>query len=227
MQKTLPFSSPALNPALSKCGFKTSLKRPYPIPSKSILNSINSTTNPRQKNDKNSSLIPTMPEIMAASKAQNLDLKLQTLGPFFRVSARSLETGQELGRAEGLVRVWFGGRILHLDSMRMRRETLGMEKSIFGLGLFVGAVAVRHGFDCGCRTAELLAINDTELYHSKLALGSQLVRFYTRFGFKAVLEVTGSAMSDMAHMLVWGGRGTRMDADIEELLVKWGRRFKG
>uniref|UniRef100_A0A453JYI8 Uncharacterized protein n=1 Tax=Aegilops tauschii subsp. strangulata TaxID=200361 RepID=A0A453JYI8_AEGTS len=53
----------------------------------------------------------------------------------------------------------------------------------------------------------------------------QLVKFYTRMGFKAVHEVDGSSMMDLAHMLVWGGKGTRMDADIEQLLMKWSRRF--
>ncbi|KAF9621195.1 hypothetical protein IFM89_016689 [Coptis chinensis] len=95
-----------------------------------------------------------------------------------------------------------------------------MEKSIFGIGLFVGAVAIRYGYDCGCEIAELLAINDSDLYHSKL------VRFYTRIGFKAVHEVTGSSIRDMVDMLVWGGYGTRMDADVTQLLIKWGRRFK-
>lgn len=194
---------------------------PNPILSKTHMNFINNNNNenPRQDNEKDN-LIPSMSEIMASSRAQNLHLELQTLGPFFRVRASSLETKQEIGRAEGVIRVWFGGRILHLDSIRMRRETLEMQKSIFGLGLFVGAVAVRHGFDCGCRKAELLAINDSDLYHSKL------VRFYTRMGFKSVHEVNGSSIGDLAHMLVWGGKGTRMDADIEELMVKWGRRFK-
>jgi len=45
-----------------------------------------------------------------------------------------------------------------------------MKRSIFGVGLFLGAVAIRHGFDSGCSTAQLLAINDTELYHSKVLL---------------------------------------------------------
>ncbi|KAK4768843.1 hypothetical protein SAY86_026993 [Trapa natans] len=164
--------------------------------------------------------VPTMDDILAASRAQNLDLSLDRLGPFFRITARSSVTGRELGRFEGLVRVWSRGKILHLDSIRLKKETLGMEKSIFGIGVFIGAVAIRHGYDCGCRIAELLAINDSDLYHSKL------VRFYTRIGFKAVHEVTGSTMGDLAHMLVWGGVGTRMDADIDELMVKWCSRFK-
>ncbi|XAR52927.1 hypothetical protein NMG60_11021262 [Bertholletia excelsa] len=166
--------------------------------------------------------IPTMSEIMEASKAQKIELRLQTVGPLFRITAKSSETQRELGRAEGMVRLWFGrkGKILHLDSIRLRRETLGMERSIFGIGLFIGAVAIRYGYDCGCTTAELLAINDSDLYHSKL------VRFYTRLGFKAVYEVTGSSLGDLAHMLVWGGIGTRMDADINHLLFKWCSRFK-
>lgn len=163
---------------------------------------------------------PTMSDIINASKAQNLELRLQTLGPFFRITATSMDTKRELGRAEGLIRVWYGGRILHLDSIRLSRETLGMDRSIFGIGLFIGAVAIRYGYDCGCKIAQLLAINDSDLYHSKL------VRFYTRIGFRAVHEVTGSTMGDLAHMLVWGGKGTRMDADVEELLLKWCSRFK-
>lgn len=104
---------------------------------------------------------------MEASNAQGLSLNLQIFGPFFRVQAESAD-GTELGRAEGVIRRWVRGKVLHLDSMRMKRETLRMDRSIFGLGLFVGAVAVRHGFDCGCDRAELLAINDSPLYHSKV-----------------------------------------------------------
>lgn len=119
--------------------------------------------------------IPTMSEILAAGEAQNLSLRLQTLGPFFRITAKSLESEREIGKAEGLVRVWLGGKVLHLDSIRLNRESLGMEKSIFGIGLFIGAVAIRYGFDCGCRTAELLAINDSDLYHSKVVFFSYLI----------------------------------------------------
>ncbi|KAG5526328.1 hypothetical protein RHGRI_032569 [Rhododendron griersonianum] len=136
-----------------------------------------------------------MSEIMEASKSQKISLQIQSLGPFFRITAKSLETQKELGRAEGLVRVWLGGKILHLDSIRLRRETLGMERSIFGIGFFVGAVA--------------------------------LVKFYKRIGFRAVREVTGSSLGDLLHMLVWGGIGTRMDANISELLRKYNRSKMG
>ncbi|KAF8410222.1 hypothetical protein HHK36_002745 [Tetracentron sinense] len=192
---------------------------PNPISAKTHLNSLANGSNPDERNDEKDT-IPTMSEIMDSSKSQNLHIHLQTLGPFFRITVTGLETKRELGKAEGLIRIWLGGRILHLDSIRLQRETLSMERSIFGIGLFVGAVAVRHGYDCGCRRAELLAINDSDLYHSKL------VRFYTRIGFKAVHEVTGSSIQDFAHMLVWGGKGTRMEANVEQLLVKWCTRFK-
>ncbi|KAE9447087.1 hypothetical protein C3L33_21009, partial [Rhododendron williamsianum] len=188
-----------------------------------------------------------MSEIMEASKSQKIGLQIQSLGPFFRITAKSLETQKELGRAEGLVRVWLGGKILHLDSIRLRRETLGMERSIFGIGLFVGAVAVRYGYDCGCTTFDLSCGSSSCCRYSESILHSfdcifpniallnlerghfdvsQLVKFYKRIGFRAVREVTGSSLGDLLHMLVWGGIGTRMDADISELLVKWCTRFK-
>lgn len=127
--------------------------------------------------------LPTMADILASSKTQNLDLQLKTLGPFFRITARNLDTHNELGRAEGIIRVWLGGKILHLDSIRLRRETMGMERSIFGIGLFIGAVAIRYGYDCGCRTAELLAINDTDLYHSKVLSLPTASLFFFFFSF--------------------------------------------
>ncbi|KAI3815285.1 hypothetical protein L1987_14947 [Smallanthus sonchifolius] len=163
---------------------------------------------------------PSMSDILESSKAQNLDLQLQTAGPFFRITAKSLETNKVLGKAEGMIRVWWNkGKILHLDSIKLTRETLGMDRSVFGIGLFIGAVMIRYGYDCGCKTAELLAINDSDIYHAKL------VKFYRRIGFETVYEVTGSSMVDLAHMLVWGGVGTRMDANVERLLLKWCTRF--
>ncbi|KAH6823588.1 hypothetical protein C2S53_006495 [Perilla frutescens var. hirtella] len=176
--------------------------------------------NPYEKTNDIESYVPTMSEIMESSRLQNLHLQLQTFGPFFRITAKSLESGGELGRAEGVIRVWFGGKILHLDSMKLQRETIGMKKSIFGIGLFIGAVAIRFGYDCGCTKAELLAINDTHLYHSKL------VRFYKRLGFKKVYEVKGGSLGDLSHMLVWGGVGTRMDGNLQDLMIKWCSRFK-
>ncbi|ESR34225.1 hypothetical protein KPL70_026071 [Citrus sinensis] len=120
---------------------------------------------------------------------KKLEIQLQTLRPFFSVTAESLETENELGRAEGLISVWLKGRVL-LNSIRLKRETLGMERSIFGIGLFIGAAAVRHRYDCGCKTAELLTINDSDLYHTKL------VRFYKRIE-GSTLCTKSSTMEDL------------------------------
>jgi len=150
----------------------------FPLSSISPLFNFNSLPKPKfpraAASATNEALLPTMSQILEASRAQKLDLHLKTLGPFFRITARSLVTDAELGRAEGFVRFWLDGKILHLDSIKLRRETLGMEKSIFGLGLFIGAVAIRHGYDSGCKTAQLLAINDSDLYHSKVLFSPTL-----------------------------------------------------
>lgn len=36
-------------------------------------------------------------------------------------------------------------------------------------------------------------------------------------------KVEGVALADVPHMIVWGGVGTRMDANIPELVEKWAR----
>lgn len=55
---------------------------------------------------------------------------------------------------------------------------------------------------------------------------ARLVGYYQRFGFVAVRAVEGGSLGDLPHMLVWGGAGTRMDADIETMLRRWGRAIR-
>ena len=50
---------------------------------------------------------------------------------------------------------------------------------------------------------------------------TRLVKYYSYFGFKPVTVVGDGGLSDLPHMLVWGGAGTRMDADISRMLGKW------
>ncbi|URD95239.1 DNA polymerase kappa [Musa troglodytarum] len=142
------------------------LAAPMASPSSFVRTQVSPVTPLLPDATQRSASMPTMSEIMDASRTQGLRLRLHSLGPFFRVRAEG-EGGAELGRAEGVVRPWVGGKVLHLDSMRLSRDTLRMDRSIFGFGLFIGAAAVRHGFDRGCRRAELLAINDSPLFHSK------------------------------------------------------------
>ena len=58
---------------------------------KTLLKSLQiSTTHYEHRQDKFEDTVPTMSEILNPSKAQNPDLQLQTLGPFFRITAKSL-----------------------------------------------------------------------------------------------------------------------------------------
>ena len=51
---------------------------------------------------------------------------------------------------------------------------------------------------------------------------ARLVRYYSFFGFEPVRTVGGNGLSDLPHLLVWGGEGTRMDADVGGMLRRWG-----
>lgn len=104
---------------------------------------------------------------------------------------------------------------IQTDTARQARAT-----SFLGLGLLLGGATFSYGLSCGCTKAQILAINDDDAWHGRL------VAYYTRFGFEPVVEVTGGRLSDLPHMLVWGGAGTRMDADIPDMLNKWQRSIR-
>lgn len=53
------------------------------------------------------------------------------------------------------------------------------------------------------------------------AIHARLCKYYRRMGFVAVREVGGNGLPDLPHQLVWGGVGTRMDADIGSFLQRW------
>jgi hypothetical protein len=157
-----------------------------------------------------------MPEILAAAREKGVIIELKTLGPLFSVTAKDTAGENNLGSAHGIIRPWLPGKVLHLDSMRLEKaSTTRSNRSIFGIGVLLGAVMVRHGIDMGCCKGELLAINDGDVYHTKL------VRYYSRLGWRVVYEVRGESWRDFVDMLVWGGVGTRMDAELSFLLAKW------
>lgn len=158
---------------------------------------------------------------MAAARATGISLALTPTGPLFVVTAQEVATGALLGNAYGFIKPWIGGPILHLDSIQLTKASATRSgRTIFGAAVYMGAVMVRHGIDRGCAKGELLAINDSTDYHRKL------VRYYTRLGWHPVHEVKGDTWGDFLHMLVWGGVGTRMDADLQQLLGKWAATLK-
>ncbi|CAM6039153.1 unnamed protein product [Sphagnum compactum] len=65
------------------------------------------------------------------------------------------------------------------------------------------------------RQGEFLSINDADVYHT------ELVWYYSQLRWRAVYEVRGESWQDFVNVLVWGGVGTCMDADLPFLLAKW------
>jgi hypothetical protein len=115
--------------------------------------------------------------------------------------------------------------ILHLDSVRVYNSRLrgplrARAQTAFGLALLLGTVAFTHARALGCSRAELLAIDDGNAY------AERLVRYYARLGFTPVREVGSNGLRDLPDLLVWGGAGTRMDADVDTLLLRWTRAVR-
>lgn len=151
---------------------------------------------------------------------RGIDLYVRSLGPFYRVICRDIsQDNQVLAVTTGFVAPFLG--LMHCDTLqiftRNRRGEQGerVRGGVLGLGLLVGGATFAYGWEQGCRKAEILAINDDDMWHERL------VKYYRRFGFVPVRVVTGGKLSDIPHLLVWGGSGTRMDADIKDMLRRW------
>ena len=55
----------------------------------------------------------------------------------------------------------------------------------------------------------------------------RLVAYYRRMGFTVVCDVEGGRLSDLPHLLVWGGVGTRMNGNVPRLLHRWSKALLG
>ena len=115
--------------------------------------------------------------------------------------------------------------ILHLDSVRvynsrLRGDLRARAQSAFGLALLIGSVAFLCADAQGCTRAELLAIDDGNEY------AERLVRYYARLGFAPVRAIGSNGLRDLPDLLVWGGAGMRMDADIKTLIKRWTRALR-
>ena len=173
----------------------------------------------------------TREEIAMAAKNRGLALDTKTFGPFFKITARRLPTGsgellekcdaEVIGEHDGFIAPPPFG-ILHMDSMRIYNSRVRGEderramRSLFGISILLGTSSALMAHEAGCRKMELLAIDDGNEYAKKL------VAYYGRLGFEKVRVVGEGAATDLFVLLVWGGVGTRMNGDLEELLGKWG-----
>lgn len=171
---------------------------------------------------------PTFQEVAdKVQKRHGLTLSLWTLGPLYKMTCL-MDSGVLIGETDGFV-VPFTG-LLHCDTVRIynsrfRGQVLtakgnkassdGMASiGAMGVGKLMACGLAAYGLSRGCHTAEILAIRDDDETHRKLVL------YYRRLGFRPVKEVTGESLGDVPDMLVWGGVGTRMNADIREFLKK-------
>lgn len=155
-------------------------------------------------------------------------LSLNSMGPGYRAVARARHNDtQIIGYVSGFLRP--GGKILHLDKMEVFKQALTTAReenpdgfkgggSVFGVGLLLGCLCLRHGVDNGCSVAEFLAIDDNDFQHKRL------VRHYRRLGLN-VIRYVGEDIANIPDRLIWGGVGTLMNADIQPLLARWTPTF--
>jgi len=178
-------------------------------------------------NDKSFATV-TSDEIVAYAATQGTILSISTMGPLFRGVARaSHDESIILGYCNGAFRPT--GNILHGDSIQVFKPSLQKAAAtnsnfrfgggtVFGVGLLLGCLCLRHGLDNGCKVVEFLAIDDEDHQHARL------VRHYKRLGLNVVRYV-GEDIRDIPDRLVWGGCGTLMNGDIASILNKWTPTF--
>lgn len=65
---------------------------------------------------------------------------------------------------------------------------------------------------CNCKLTSM-----TLVYAEYTA--NRLIRYYTYFGFSKVKEVCST---DFLDLIIWGGVGTKMKADVQVMLKRWG-----
>lgn len=185
--------------------------------------------NDEDTTDSTSSISPlaTSEDIIKFAAETGVSLSLTTLGPGYRAVARAGHNNtQIIGYVTGFIRPT--GNILHMDKMEVFKKSLQAARSenpdftsggtIFGVGLLIGCLCLRHGLDNGCTMAEFLAIDDEEFQHRRL------VRHYKRLGLN-VIRYVGEDIANIPDRLIWGGVGTLMSAEIQPLLQKWTPTF--
>jgi hypothetical protein len=157
--------------------------------------------------------IATIEEITNFATRNGISLTFTTRGPGYRcVGVDATNPTTILGYVEGFIRP--SRTILHADKMEIFIK--GGGGTFLGPGLLIAYVCFLHGKDCGCTTAEFLAIDDAEYQHTRL------VRYYKMMGFREVRYV-GEEINHIPDRLVWGGCGTLMTEEIDIILKKWTR----
>ena len=121
------------------------------------------------------------------------------------VVAREFEEGKIriLGEMKGWAYQGFKG--LQLDTMRVSK------RSPKGIGHLVWAATMAWALEnTPCKKARLLAIYDSQDQHDRLT------KYFLKRGFQIIREVK-SSLWDLPLRLIWGGSGSLMTADCEEV----------
>lgn len=202
----------------NKIALATEDRTSFPSPSFTLFSS------PSSKEEKVASTIATRDQIIKYAESVGVTLSLSTLGPGYRAVARaSHDPKQILGYCEGFIRP--AGKILHVDKLEVWKKALERAKKenptgfqnggqVFGVSLLLGYITMLHGKESNCSIAEFLAIDDEDFQHKRL------VRFFKRAGFEKIRYV-GDDIRNVPDRLIWGGCGTLMMCDIENILKKW------
>ncbi|KAL3766404.1 hypothetical protein ACHAWO_008068 [Cyclotella atomus] len=167
-------------------------------------------------------------EITSFASNNGVTLSFTTFGPGYRgVAVTKNDPDNILGYIEGFIRP--AGKILHADKMEIFKSALNSARNtesfkgggtFLGPGLLIACVCLLHGKESGCQTCEFLAIDDAEFQHKRL------VRYYKTAGFDEIRYV-GEELKDIPDRLVWGGCGTLMRGNIDDILMKWTRIIRG
>jgi hypothetical protein len=122
----------------------------------------------------------TISDIEDYAKISGLTLNCTATGPLLRIEA--FPTGDEelIGYLTAFIRpLPFG--LFHLDTIKVknRRQNLGYMRKNWtidgpGISFIMGSYALRWAYEKGCRTSQLLAVNDAPLMHAIL------IRLYQR-----------------------------------------------
>lgn len=161
-----------------------------------------------------------------AEHEQGFKLSLSTLGPGFRVLARSTHNATEiLGYLEGLCR----GKVLQIDKLMVFSNVVDRVRHAnpqftgggtpLGVGLYLAYLALLQGEEQGCTVAESLAIDDGDEQHRKY------VRLYQTAGFE-LIKYVGDDWKDIPDRIVWGGCGSLLAKDIASLKSFWTKLFE-
>ena len=157
-------------------------------------------------------------ELEYEARKKDLFLRLKVAKIFGIYSSRTIVAKRLVdGRLKllGEMKSWcFKSKsVLNLDTMRV------FSRDVAGIGNLIWTSTMAWALEeTQCRYSRLLAINDEKFKHKCL------VRYFRQRGFTPVHEVK-SQLSDLPLRLIWGGEGTLMIGNCEEIFAISKRRW--